>query len=664
MAPKAEPKAKAKADAKPKAKGEPRKKPEAAKEGEIAHIPAPDRDAFDEKTKAIQEAIDKLQAEQRSITDAINKRSGGKEEFYAKKAELRAQLDEFSQKINALQEQKDGIQKAMGEKRAESLQMKSDLTKMKKSIGFASEDEIDQRIASIEFKLWTDTVPLKEEKKMLQEMQELKRNRPKVAQVLKMEEGLNNFDAGGGVKQTLQTINEQIRNWMQEKSKVLEERDALNKEYEGKLGDQNAYEERNELNQKIKEKQEERSKIREEFREEERKFRELLNKKRQEQQERYAAERESRQKEWEERNRQKKVEKLDEQPFVTEITLIEQTIKFCKSLTGGKEVEKEEEKKDAEMKDAEAKEGEAKEGEEAKEAEKKDEPAEEKEEKKAADEPENDGEDDELDVFGVENILDTGKGKPLFEGFTWEDWALLSLRYELYLLVHAFRKDVNDPERPGIHTDHVQFYYNRYFRKSLNTKSYGVETYGELVTFIKDTVSVNKKNSVLEVHVSDELDNFALFLKLTEECRRERRLMLDSGDESCALKFNQQALSAGQGSYGSYGRQNYQRGGWNNDQGGGGKGYTKGQWQSGKDQGKQGGGYQSGGHHGGSSHNKGDSYKGGGGKPAGGSYQAQPQQYQAQAQSQQYGQKRPYQSYGGGQSQGYGGGGGKGGYGR
>merc|ERR1719188_1289837 len=165
-----------------------------------------------------------------------------------------------------------------------------------------------------------------------------------------MEEGLNNFDAGGGIKQTLQTINEQIRNWMQEKSKVLEERDALSKEYDGKLADDKAYEERNELQQKIKEKQEERSKIREEFREEERQFRELMNKKRQEQQERYAAEREARQKEWEDRSRQKKVEKMDEQPFVTEITLIEQTIKFCKSLTSGKEVVKEEDKKDIEHK--------------------------------------------------------------------------------------------------------------------------------------------------------------------------------------------------------------------------------------------------------------------------------------------------------------------------
>merc|ERR1711957_860095 len=38
----------------------------------------------------------------------------------------------------------------------------------------------------------------------------------------------------------------------------------------------------------------------------------------------------------------------DEQPFVAEITLLEQTIKFCKSLTGGKEVEKKEDKKDIE----------------------------------------------------------------------------------------------------------------------------------------------------------------------------------------------------------------------------------------------------------------------------------------------------------------------------
>mmetsp|Transcript_124083 Transcript_124083/g.333216 ORF Transcript_124083/g.333216 Transcript_124083/m.333216 type:complete len:473 (-) Transcript_124083:114-1532(-) len=344
MAPKAEPKAeaKAKAKAKPKAKAEPKDEEE--------HIPKPDREAMEKKMEDITKAIDDLKAKKDKLSEKIKSGSGVKDEFFRQKSEISAKIAGFKEKIDALHAQKDELQKGVAEKKGEKTQMVQDMKKMKASIGYKTEEEMDNRMRQIEYRLQTETIPLKEEKDLLKEIQELKRNRPKVAQVNKMEEGLNSFDAGGGVKETLSTINEQIRNWMQEKAKVLEERDALNKEYEGKLGDDKAYEERNELNQKIKELQEERSKIREEFREEERKFRELLNKKRQEQQERYAAEREARQKEWEDRNRQKKVEKLDEQPFVTEITLIEQTIKFCKSLTGGKEVEKKEETKDIDHK--------------------------------------------------------------------------------------------------------------------------------------------------------------------------------------------------------------------------------------------------------------------------------------------------------------------------
>merc|ERR1712194_743883 len=104
-----------------------------------------------------------------------------------------------------------------------------------------SEEEMDERLRNIEYRLQTETIPLKEEKDLLKEMQEIKRNRPKVAQVNKLEDGLSKFDSGGGVKETLQTIKEQIRNWMQEKEEKEEERDVLNKEYEGKLGDNNAY---------------------------------------------------------------------------------------------------------------------------------------------------------------------------------------------------------------------------------------------------------------------------------------------------------------------------------------------------------------------------------------------------------------------------------------
>merc|ERR1712228_881670 len=186
----------------------------------------------------------------------------------------------FKEEIDALHAQKDELNKGVTDKKGEKQQLVNDVKKARQQVqGYKNEEEVDERMRTIEYRLQTETIPLKEEKALLKELQELKRSRSKVTQVNAMEEGLKSFDVGGNNKATLQTINEQIRTWMQEKSKVLEERDALNKEYEGKLGDDKAYEERNELSQKIKEKQEERQKIRDEFREEERQFREKMQKK-------------------------------------------------------------------------------------------------------------------------------------------------------------------------------------------------------------------------------------------------------------------------------------------------------------------------------------------------------------------------------------------------
>merc|ERR1719436_854534 len=88
--------------------------------------------------------------------------------------------------------------------------MKSQLNKMKKTIGFTDEAEIDERIATIEFQLVTDSLTLKDEKKLLAEIQELKRSKPKVSQVHKMEDSLNSFDPGMSMKDQLSTINEEM----------------------------------------------------------------------------------------------------------------------------------------------------------------------------------------------------------------------------------------------------------------------------------------------------------------------------------------------------------------------------------------------------------------------------------------------------------------------
>eukprot|EP00928_Gymnodinium_smaydae_P034793 TRINITY_DN24583_c0_g3_i1.p1 TRINITY_DN24583_c0_g3~~TRINITY_DN24583_c0_g3_i1.p1 ORF type:complete len:909 (+),score=191.46 TRINITY_DN24583_c0_g3_i1:113-2728(+) len=155
---------------------------------------------------------------------------------------------------------------------------------------------------------------------------------------------------------------------------------------------------------------------------------------------------------------------------------------------------------------------------------------------------------DGLDVFGVEDFLDVGGGQPLFAFFNTEDWTMMSLRFELNLMVHSFRKDVNDPDRIGIHVDHLSFYYNKYFKKQLNVKFFGVDTMRELIALIRDTVVV-AKNNVVEPQLPVDLESNGIYVMLTEEARRDRNRRLDLGDESARLRLLQpgQNVVSGQG---------------------------------------------------------------------------------------------------------------------
>merc|ERR1712113_1224095 len=119
--------------------------------------------------------------------------------------------------MDALMDKKNEINGALGKHREEGIAMKNDLNKMKKSVGYTNEADIDNRIASIEFKLWTESVPLKDEKKYLLELQELKRNRPKVSQVNQMECNLAELSSARSMKETLQELNGALAKCREEK---------------------------------------------------------------------------------------------------------------------------------------------------------------------------------------------------------------------------------------------------------------------------------------------------------------------------------------------------------------------------------------------------------------------------------------------------------------
>jgi chromosome segregation ATPase len=145
----------------PKVKAEAKKPKKDNPEDEIPKVPQPDREAHEETVKEKTNAIEALQAQIRAISSEIQGKSSGKEEFLMKKNELRMHLDECSKKLDALQEQKTGILGQVGDRVAEGKEMKAQLNKMKKSLGYTSEDAIDERIASIEYRMWTESITLK-----------------------------------------------------------------------------------------------------------------------------------------------------------------------------------------------------------------------------------------------------------------------------------------------------------------------------------------------------------------------------------------------------------------------------------------------------------------------------------------------------------------------
>merc|ERR1712151_1420019 len=222
-----------------------------------------------------------------------------------------------------------------------------DLFKMKKSIGYTNEADIDNRIATIEFKLWTESVPLKEEKKYLLELQELKRNKPKVSQVHKMEENLTALREGASMKETVQEINGAMAKHREEKKVIQEKLSKLRDERKEKLGDVPQWiEERQKLGEEIAEKNKEKSTIRDELRQKENEYYQYQAELRRIRQDKQMEERQAWQKQKDLDNKKKAAEKLEEQPYVAEITLIEQTIAFCNSLVQKKGEDNKEEKKE------------------------------------------------------------------------------------------------------------------------------------------------------------------------------------------------------------------------------------------------------------------------------------------------------------------------------
>merc|ERR1712014_358332 len=121
----------------------------------------------------------------------------------------------------------------------------------------------------------------------------------------------------------------EMAQYREAKKKVQEKMGELTNQRKDQVGDLSGIiEQRDEVGKLIAAKIKERNEARDAFRQEEREFNAFLAEQRKARQAKAEEERASRQAEYDLRRKQREVEKLDDEPYVAERTLVEQTILF------------------------------------------------------------------------------------------------------------------------------------------------------------------------------------------------------------------------------------------------------------------------------------------------------------------------------------------------
>jgi len=298
--------------------------------------PAPNREKHNEEVKEIDQVIARLQKEEQDLKENIGERFHGKDDHDRQKYELIGKLKGFTASINALNEQKTTVIENDKKDREKQRTLRTEANRMKQQMQYTSEDEIDKRISEIDFILISETMSLKEEKKLLQEISELKKSKPKVEQMrqtIGQYEKESNMPRGEDVEQMKNRITSDLKDLLEQKKAVQDELQKLEGEWDSKAsGLKSMYEEkkriRDEITKYITEKKEKIS----DFYKEKDEYDQYMDALKRDKMERLAKEKAKRKEEWEYERRKREVEQMDDMPFFAEVTLLQQTIKFCKSL--------------------------------------------------------------------------------------------------------------------------------------------------------------------------------------------------------------------------------------------------------------------------------------------------------------------------------------------
>ncbi|KAK2197490.1 Nuclear segregation protein Bfr1 [Babesia duncani] len=150
--------------------------------------PRPEELPFKAKIDEESRAIDALQLELSKVNKMISEHTGasgqgGNEERLL----LKKSLDEIQAQIDDLEARRTKCLEALDARQKENKDKHKALHDLKASLGFRSEREVDMQIQQLEQRMMTSSMTLKEEKAMLQQLQQLRVTRASMEPLRQME---------------------------------------------------------------------------------------------------------------------------------------------------------------------------------------------------------------------------------------------------------------------------------------------------------------------------------------------------------------------------------------------------------------------------------------------------------------------------------------------
>merc|ERR1719231_68274 len=112
---------------------------------------------------------------------------------------------------------------------------KNDLKKMKSEVKYTTTADIDEKIRQLDFKLVTESLTLHEEKRVLEEIKQLKKTKPLVSKVTAKEQALaemGSVDSSQTMKEKLDDLKKQMDTHFEKKKELSAQLDQLKQERE------------------------------------------------------------------------------------------------------------------------------------------------------------------------------------------------------------------------------------------------------------------------------------------------------------------------------------------------------------------------------------------------------------------------------------------------